>query len=119
MLRQCPNLTFLDLDYARKESHFDGIDEQVCVMDKLTELRVSGSLTRLDLFHKIEAPSLRYLTVRTVWLKELPILLSKPRFGAPLVSANVYLWGDPHVEYQLRPLQALSDVKDLTLSECD
>ena len=122
MLRQCPNLTFLRVVYMWEDHHPNDIDEPICVMDKLEELVVEENFKLLFLLRKILAPSLRSLTVDSSrredaadLRRELPILLSRPRFGAPLLSASVRFNCAVDTEEQLQLLQALSDVKDLSI----
>ena len=84
MLRQCPNLTGLRINFAPEQSDSDDIDEPICIMDKLEELRVDGNLQNIRLFHKIGAPSLRSLKIGRRHAidtsgsgKELPSLLNE------------------------------------------
>ena len=119
MLRQCPNLTVLQVDY-QYERDFDDIDEPICVLSKLEELKVGGWIPSFRFFYKIEAPPLRSLRSSSVWssddlARDLVALLRKPRFGAPLVCADVYFPDGLEADLESQLFQALSNIRNLTI----
>ena len=132
MLQHCPSLRELHIVSQGSDEGWEEVDQPVdaftCTLHRLQELSLYGGFS-LFLLHILKAPALRRFSANSYFPKfdlmaseNILDFLTRSNFGAPIRYAGIYLQGQNafnvnggHWGWEMRLLEALPEVKHLTM----